>query len=81
MAKAKVSVTIEERLLRRALDLGRGKTRSAVIEGALAQWVRSRRKQRLDDEVERYYAELSAAERDEDERWARMGDEAFRESR
>jgi hypothetical protein len=81
MAKAKVSVTVEEGVLRRALALARGKTRSEVFERALEQWVRARGRERLDREIERYYTSLTDEERREGDRWAVLGDETMRRSR
>jgi Arc/MetJ family transcription regulator len=76
--KAKVSVTVDSQLVARAVRLGKGRTRSEIFELALAAWVRSRRHAALADEIERYYRDLSDAERHEDETWARAGEEALR---
>ena len=78
MPKAKVSITVEQAVLRKAMALGRGKSRSEVFESALTQWVRSRSRGALDREIERYYASLTDEERREDARWSKLGDETLR---
>jgi len=70
MAKAKVSVTVDRFLLRRCERVARGATRSEVFERALEGWLRDVRRKSLGEEVERYYATLSKAERAEDSEWA-----------
>jgi len=81
MPKAKVSVTLEVKLLQSAMKLARGRTRSDVVQSALAQWVRLRSREQLDREIEVYYGSLSDAERHEDERWAGLGEETLRRAR
>lgn len=70
MAKAKVSVTVDGALLRQCDRAARGASRSEVFEQALARWLRDVRRKGLEDEIERYYASLSTAERAEDSEWA-----------
>lgn len=41
-----------------------------MFEQALARWLRDARRKSLEDEVERYYASLSTAERGKDSEWA-----------
>jgi metal-responsive CopG/Arc/MetJ family transcriptional regulator len=70
MSKAKVSVTVDRALLRQCDRLARGASRSQVFEQALQGWLRSARQRSLEEEVGRYYASLSQAERAEDAEWA-----------
>jgi predicted transcriptional regulator len=71
MPKAKVSITVDEVLLRRCDEAARGRSRSQVIEQALAHWLRAARRQRLEIEIERYYGEgMEPAERARDAAWA-----------
>ena len=61
MPKAKVSVTVEGSLLRQVDRMARGASRSEVFEDALASWLRNRRRERLEEEIELYYRSLGAA--------------------
>lgn len=70
MPKTKISVTVEGSVLRQVDRLARGASRSQVVEDALAGWLRSRRRERLEQEIERYYLSLDAADREEDAGWA-----------
>jgi len=70
VAKAKVSVTVDDSLLRRCERVARGATRSQVFEQALKGWLRNVRQRSLEEDVERYYSSLSKAERAEDSEWA-----------
>jgi len=70
MAKAKVSVTVDRILLRRCDQVAGGATRSEMFERALQGWLRNLRKKSLEDDIERYYSSLTAAERAEDSEWA-----------
>jgi len=70
MAKAKISVTVERSLIRDCVRLGGGESRSKIFERALTRWVRDMRRKSLEEDVERYYASLSTAEREEDSQWA-----------
>lgn len=72
MPKTKISVTIEGSVLRQVDRMARGASRSEVVEEALAGWVRNRRRERLDKEIEIYYLSLGAADRDEDAVWAEL---------
>jgi len=77
--KAKVSVTVDRRLLREVDRLaGNRMTRSQVFEQSLAAWVRRRGQAELDDAIERYYRSMSAVERGEDDAWASLGDDFVR---
>jgi metal-responsive CopG/Arc/MetJ family transcriptional regulator len=70
MPKARVSVTVDRVLLRRCDRVARGATRSQVFEQALARWLRDVRQRSLEEEIERYYAVSSRADRAEDAEWA-----------
>ena len=80
MPKAKVSVTVEDSLLRQVDRMARGASRSEVFEDALASWLRSRRRERLEEEIELYYRSLGAAEREEDAAWAELSGRLLGES-
>jgi metal-responsive CopG/Arc/MetJ family transcriptional regulator len=80
MAKAKISVTVESALLRDCERMARGASRSEVVERALEQWRRDRRRRGLEEATERYYASLTAEERREDREWADLGGRALGES-
>jgi hypothetical protein len=79
-AKVKVSVTIERDLLKEVERLSEHKSRSEVFERALRAWVRNQARIALDDAIESYYRSRDAEEREEDERWANLGDDAIRKS-
>lgn len=70
MPKAKVSVTIDEALLRQCEKSGRGVGRSEMFEDALSRWLYDERRKRLEDEVEVYYASLSRADKRAEARWS-----------
>lgn len=72
MPKAKISVTVEGSVLREVDRLARGASRSEVVENALAGWVRNRRRETLEREIELYYRSLGAPDRDEDALWAEL---------
>lgn len=72
MAKAKISVTVERSLIRECDRLAQGAKRSHIVENALARWLRDVRRKRLEDEIERYYASLRPAGREEDSEWAEL---------
>jgi len=71
--KAKISVTVERSLLRDCERIARGASRSELFEAALARWLRDWRRQRLEEEIERYYASLGTAARAKDSEWAELG--------
>lgn len=72
MAKTKLSVTVSESIVREIDRVARDKTRSQVVEAALASWLRERRRQQLEDDIARYYSEMTDAERNEDSEWAAL---------
>ena len=80
MPKAKVSVTVEDSLLRQVDRVARGASRSEVFEDALASWLRNRRRERLEEEIELYYRSLSDAEHEEDSAWAELSGRFLGES-
>ena len=73
MPKAKLSVTVDERLVDQLDELAAESSRSQVVESALACWLRQRRRLQLEDEIERYYLDLTDEDRDEDAEWAELG--------
>lgn len=72
MAKNKISVTVDTKIVERVDQLAGPSTRSQVVEEALSLWIRNRRNQRLMDEVEQYYSSMDEQSRSEDETWAEM---------
>jgi len=72
MPKTKISVTVEGSVLRQVDRMARGASRSKVVGDALAGWLRNRRRERLEREIELYYLSLGAAERVEDAGWAEL---------
>ena len=77
-AKTKVSVSVHTDLLREVHRVAGDMSRSAVFEQALASWLRAHRQARLDHAIEEYYGSLTAAERGEDDAWAKAGDDTVR---
>jgi len=77
-AKAKVSVSVDTTLLKEADRLAGSMSRSRIFEEALSVWVHRRRRVELDRAIEDYYRARTVAERDEDARWASLGDETVR---
>ncbi len=81
MPKTKISVTVESSLVRECDRRSRGGSRSEVVESALAAWLRERRRRSLEEEIEKYYASLSASgARKEDARWADLAGRALRDA-
>jgi metal-responsive CopG/Arc/MetJ family transcriptional regulator len=80
MPKTKVSVTVEGSLLLQVERMARGASRSEVVEIALASWVRNRRREKLEEEIELYYRSLGAAEGEEDASWAELSGRLLGES-
>jgi metal-responsive CopG/Arc/MetJ family transcriptional regulator len=77
-AKAKVSISVDQTLLREADRLAGRMTRSQVFEHALAAWIRRRGQAELDQAIERYYRSLTVAERREDDEWTSLADDVVR---
>lgn len=76
MAKIKVSLTLEEELLR-AVDREAShsaKNRSVFVETILRSWLRQRRRMVLHEEIASYYLKRSTAEQKEDHDWANVGE-------
>ena len=80
MAKAKISVTVDEALLDACYRLAPKSSRSEIVQAALTRWLRDRRRRTLEDDVERYYGSLGEDERAEDARWASAGARALGET-
>ncbi len=80
MPKTKISVTVEGSVLRQVDRMARGASRSEIVENALTTWLRSRRRESLEQGIEDYYLSLSAADRDEDAEWAELSGSLARES-
>ena len=77
-AKTKISVMVDDTLLREVDKLAHGRKRSEVFANALAAWVRRHRQVQLDQAIEAYYRTQGARERGEDQSWAALGDETVR---
>lgn len=70
MAKTKISVTVDSKLIEEIDRLDVDASRSEIVEAALARWLGNRRRQTLESEIEQYYRELTRGEQDEDAEWA-----------
>jgi metal-responsive CopG/Arc/MetJ family transcriptional regulator len=70
MPKCKVSVTVDTKIMERLDEVAGESTRSQIVEEALALWIRNRRRRQLETDTEKYYADMSPAERAEDADWA-----------
>jgi metal-responsive CopG/Arc/MetJ family transcriptional regulator len=79
MAKTKISVTVDESLVQECDRVSRGGNRSEIVERALRVWLRESSRRSLEEEIEKYYSSLSAAEREEDSSWADLAGRALRE--
>ena len=77
MSKAKLSVTVDSRLVEELDELARDSSRSRVVEQALTSWLRERRRRRLENAIERYYADMAPKERAEDAEWAELAAESL----
>ena len=67
-------------LLRQVKQPARGASHSEVVESALASWLRNRRREKLEEEIEFYYRSLGAAESEEDAAWAELSGRLLGES-
>ena len=73
MAKAKISVTIEESLLERLREITKGgRSRSEIVQNALESWLIENQAQNLAREVEAYYRTMGSEEQNEDSAWAAL---------
>ncbi|MFQ5741791.1 MAG: CopG family ribbon-helix-helix protein [Acidobacteriota bacterium] len=71
MAKAKISVSIDESVLERVDRLSRGtRSRSEIVESALQRWLVEGRRRQLEEEITAYYRDRDEQQRAEDEEWA-----------
>ncbi len=70
MARIKISVTVDQSLVRELDRLSAGSSRSKIVEKALAGWLRERRRLSLEDEIARYHHSLRPSETAEDREWA-----------
>ena len=73
MRKCKVSVTVDTKIMELLDEVAGESTRSQIVEEALALWIRNRRRRQLETDTEKYYADMSPAERAEDADWAEQG--------
>ena len=72
MGKTKISVTIDESVVRQVDRLAGGDSRSQVIERALKRWLVESRSKENEDAIAQYYADRSEEDRREDEEWAAL---------
>ena len=73
MAKAKVSVSIDQSILDRVDRLSRGtRSRSEIVERALERWLVEGQRRQLEEEITAYYRHRDERERIEDEEWAQL---------
>ncbi|HYV42008.1 MAG TPA: hypothetical protein VEO02_09495 [Thermoanaerobaculia bacterium] len=70
MTRIKISVTVDQSLVRELDRFSAGSSRSQIVEKALAGWFRERRRLSLEDEIERHYHSLRPSETAEDREWA-----------
>jgi metal-responsive CopG/Arc/MetJ family transcriptional regulator len=70
VAKTKISVTIDESVVKRLDRLAGGESRSEIVERALKRWLVDSSRKRNEDAIAAYYADRSEEERREDEEWA-----------
>ena len=73
MPKAKISVTIERDLVTELDEAAKSTSRSEIVERALATWLRHRRRHQLEQDIARYYAQITNEDRSEDDSWAELG--------
>jgi len=73
VSKTKLSVTVDARLVDELDELATDSNRSRIVEQALTAWLRDKRRRRLEQDIERYYLEMSEDERAEDAEWADLG--------
>ncbi len=72
MAKVKVSVTIEESVLKGVDRVSNGTSRSEIVERALKGWLNDHRRRALEEQVAAYYRSRSADEEADDRDWAEL---------
>lgn len=72
MGKTKISVTIDESVVKRVDRLATGVSRSEIVERALKRWLVESRRKRNEDAIAAYYADRSEEDRREDEEWAEV---------
>jgi metal-responsive CopG/Arc/MetJ family transcriptional regulator len=80
MAKAKISVTIDESVLKRVDQVSGGTSRSEIVERALKRWLVEGRRRQLEAEIAAYYSERNESEQLEDGEWARLSAAHLKES-
>jgi len=73
VGKTKISVTIDESVVKRVDRLATGVSRSEIVERALKRWLVESRRKGNEDAIAAYYADRSEEDRREDEEWAEVG--------
>ncbi len=73
MPKTKISITVDDQLLKQADEHARNATRSQVFELALRNYLRRCRRVHLEAQIEAYYRELPESELEEDTAWSELG--------
>ena len=73
MGKTKISVTIDESVVKQVDRLAGDDSRSEIVEHALRRWLVDSRRKQNEDAIAAYYADRSEEDRLEDEEWAAVG--------
>ena len=76
MSKAKLSVTVDSRIVEELDELAQDSSRSRIVEQALTSWLRHSRRRRLENAIERYYTDMLPEEREEDAKSAELATES-----
>ena len=77
MPKTKLSVTVDTTVVRALNRASRKTSRSEIVELALVRWLRDQKRLQLDEDIEKYYREMSPEEREEDREWAEASYQAI----
>jgi metal-responsive CopG/Arc/MetJ family transcriptional regulator len=80
MAKTKISVTVDSKLVEKVDQLDTDASRSEIVEMALGHWLRNQRLESLNRAVEEYYRDLTIDEQREDAEWAALSARAVNEA-
>ena len=73
MGKTKISVTIDESVVKQVDRLAGDDSRSEIVEHALRRWLVDSRRKQNEDAIAAYYADRSEEDRLEDEEWGAVG--------
>jgi metal-responsive CopG/Arc/MetJ family transcriptional regulator len=73
VGKTKISVTIDESVVKQVDRLAGDDSRSEIVERALRRWLVDSRRKHNEEAIAAYYADRSEEDRLEDEAWAAVG--------